>query len=167
LESDDGTSEDPCPDHVWFANQTAENACCTIALLNIVNNVSGVDLGEHLKSFKDFTQGFPPPLRGNAISNWRLLKSIHNSFARKMDMLKLDIATKKEVERWRRRKARAAKTTSKTSNERKNDALEFMDNEIYPVYHYVGFVPIKGELWRLDGMDKNPVNLGTISDGPI
>lgn len=35
--------------------QTASNACASVALLNIVNNIPGIDLGEHLQHFKDFT----------------------------------------------------------------------------------------------------------------
>lgn len=62
--------------------QTAENACASVALLNIVNNIDGIDLGEHLQQFKDFTMPFTPALRGDAINNFEFIKRIHNSFAR-------------------------------------------------------------------------------------
>jgi len=163
-EPDDNILDSPCPEHVWFANQTAENACCTIALLNIVNNVPEIELGDHLRSFRRFTQAFTPPIRGSTISSWRLLKAIHNSFARKMDMLKLDMITKGEAEKWKKKKNRQAKSSAKHGNKAKHDNMGSIDDDDFPpVYHYVSFVPIKGELWRLDGMDPNPVNLGPIT----
>ena len=62
--------------------QTSNNACASVALLNIVNNVEGIELGEHLRRFKDFTMPFTPALRGDAITNFEFVKQIHNSFAR-------------------------------------------------------------------------------------
>lgn len=62
--------------------QTAGNACASVALLNIVNNIEGVELGENLQQFKNFTMSFTPALRGDAINNFEYIKRIHNSFAR-------------------------------------------------------------------------------------
>lgn len=107
-EDDPGKQEASCPDGIWFANQvspsdsmssnivnywfhwhrcadmqkTASNACASVALLNIVNNIEGIELGENLKNFKDFTTPFTPALRGDAIANFEFIKRIHNSFAR-------------------------------------------------------------------------------------
>lgn len=53
-----------------------------MALLNIVNNIEGIELGENLQQFKDFTMSFTPALRGDAINNFDYIKRIHNSFAR-------------------------------------------------------------------------------------
>ena len=74
--------EASCPEHIWFANQTHNNACATVSLLNIVNNIPDIDLGEHLRSFKNFTIDFTPALRGDQIGNFEFVKQIHNSFAR-------------------------------------------------------------------------------------
>ena len=65
---------DPC--------QTSNNSCASVALLNIVNNVPGLDLGDHLREFKQFTKDFTPALRGDAINNFQFVKDVHNSFAR-------------------------------------------------------------------------------------
>lgn len=98
-EDDPDKQEQSCPEGIWFANQvrwarsdsvhlhadilwTANNACATVALLNIVNNIPGLAIGENLQAFKDFTQDFTPALRGDAISNFEFVKEIHNSFAR-------------------------------------------------------------------------------------
>ena len=51
-------------------------------MLNIVNNIPNIDLGEHLRSFKEFTRDFTPALRGDAIANFEFVQKIHNSFAR-------------------------------------------------------------------------------------
>lgn len=53
-----------------------------MALLNIVNNIPDIDLGENLERFKEFTKNFTPALRGDAINNFEFVKKIHNSFAR-------------------------------------------------------------------------------------
>lgn len=62
--------------------KTVDNACASVALLNIVNNVPNLDLGPNLQSFKDFTKDFSPALRGDAIANFSFVKEIHNTFAR-------------------------------------------------------------------------------------
>ena len=58
------------------------NACGTQALLNIMMNAQGIHLGDPLTEFKCFTKEFPPDLRGEAMSNSELIRSVHNSFAR-------------------------------------------------------------------------------------
>jgi hypothetical protein len=53
-----------------------------VALLNIVNNIPGIDLGENLRHFRDFTMPLTPALRGDAVNNFEFVKRVHNSFAR-------------------------------------------------------------------------------------
>lgn len=53
-----------------------------MALLNIVNNIPNIELGEQLEQFKFFTKELSPALRGDAISNFTFVKGVHNSFAR-------------------------------------------------------------------------------------
>ncbi|KAL5361871.1 hypothetical protein BJX96DRAFT_166217 [Aspergillus floccosus] len=96
-EDDPEKQEASCPEGIWFANQTASNACASVALLNIVNNIEEIDLGENLQHFKDFTMKFTPALRGDAISNFDFVKQVHNSFARKMDILNSDLQLKQEA----------------------------------------------------------------------
>ncbi len=67
-------------------SQTVSNACATVAMLNIVNNIPEIDPGEHLRQFKQFTHNFTPAQRGDAISNFDFIKQIHNSFARLVHM---------------------------------------------------------------------------------
>ncbi|CAI7575981.1 unnamed protein product [Penicillium glandicola] len=141
-EDNDGKQEATCPDGLWFANQTANNACASVALLNIVNNIPDIDLGENLRSFKEFTMPFTPALRGDAINNFEFVKRIHNSYARKMDILNSDLQLKTEA------------TTKKKGS--KGQAVDESD----ATFHFIAFMPVMGQLWKFDGLERQPRALG-------
>jgi len=82
---------------LFFAAQTIPNACGTQAILSVIlnsdhadtgshapedKNAAAIDIGPELRDFKDFTTGFPPDIRGEALSNSSLIRTAHNSFAR-------------------------------------------------------------------------------------
>lgn len=146
-EDDPDKQEASCPDGLWFANQTAGNACASVALLNIVNNIQGIDLGENLQHFKDFTMPFTPALRGDAIKNFEFVKRIHNSFARKMDILNSDLQLKNEATS---RKPRSTKSSH-----------DYADNDAG--FHFIAFVPAMGKVWKFDGLERQPQALGECS----
>ncbi|KAL4907611.1 hypothetical protein BDW74DRAFT_110946 [Aspergillus multicolor] len=143
-EDDPEKQEASCPEGLWFANQTAGNACATVALLNIVNNIEGADLGENLRNFKDFTMPFTPALRGDAINNFEFVKRIHNSFAKRMDVLNSDFQLKYEV-------------ASKRNRSKKSGREE---HEADAGFHFIAFVPALGKVWRFDGLERQPQALG-------
>ncbi|KAI9735388.1 MAG: hypothetical protein M1818_006583 [Claussenomyces sp. TS43310] len=81
----DGEYDHAATEKLFFAAQTIQNACGTQALLSVLLNKDGemgVDIGTQLREFKDFTQGFPPEFRGEALSNSELIRDVHNSFAK-------------------------------------------------------------------------------------
>jgi ubiquitin carboxyl-terminal hydrolase L5 len=96
----DGTYDSTATEEkgVFFAAQTIQNACGTQAILSVILNqdrqeqheqvqhstsmLPAISIGPELASFKDFTTGFPPELRGEALSNSEIIRSAHNAFAR-------------------------------------------------------------------------------------
>ncbi|KAJ5377872.1 uncharacterized protein N7496_005281 [Penicillium cataractarum] len=146
-EDDANKQEATCPDGIWFANQTASNACASVALLNIVNNIPDLDLGENLRHFKEFTMPFTPALRGDAINNFEFVKRVHNSFARKMDILNSDLQLQVE-----------SKTRKKSSQGQDDDDSDSS-------FHFIAFMPVMGQVWKFDGLERQPQSIGQCSEG--
>ena len=67
----------------FFAKQMIENACATQAILSILFNSPGIELGP-LSEFKSFAEDFTAEMKGEAISEYPLFMNVHNSFAQKV-----------------------------------------------------------------------------------
>ncbi|OLL21642.1 Ubiquitin carboxyl-terminal hydrolase isozyme L5 [Neolecta irregularis DAH-3] len=127
-----------CPENVWFANQVVDNACASLAILNIVLNCPQLDIGEHLRSFQQFTFPLPPTERGYTIKNFDFLRSIHNQYGRKTEMMAQDIAL------------------MEASTKRLTDVDELSED-----FHFIAYIHKNDALWELDGLKKNPTRACT------
>ncbi|OAA56981.1 26S proteasome-associated ubiquitin [Niveomyces insectorum RCEF 264] len=88
----DGQFDYDAAERLFFARQTIQNACGTQALLSVLLNKTddgggttsdtSVDVGAHLRTFREFAMALPPDLRGEALSNDELIRDVHNSFAK-------------------------------------------------------------------------------------
>jgi len=211
------TYESSCPDDLWFANQVPDNACATVAILNIINNIPDLRMGNELRDFKKTTESLSPYKRGEAIDDFNHVKIVHNSFAREMDMLDSDLDWKRKQEKAikdaKKRKAisspstqpakkvkvspttskplpnksieveaildadrphdtprRSGRTRTQTAKYQEIDSDDNTDETATGSisdegYHFIAYMPIKDEVWRLDGMDPFPQNLGKPEDG--
>mmetsp|Transcript_32649 Transcript_32649/g.85483 ORF Transcript_32649/g.85483 Transcript_32649/m.85483 type:complete len:322 (-) Transcript_32649:89-1054(-) len=113
---------------LYFAQQLITNACATVALVNILMNAEGVELGPELNDFKGFTSGLPADMKGLAISNSDTIRTVHNSFARQEIFSVVD-----------------------PDHKGTEDA-----------FHFLAFVPHRGRLYELDGLNSAPVDHGAI-----
>lgn len=81
----DGEWDDIASNRLFFAQQVIQNACGTQALLSVLLNHDGdkgIDIGDKMRDFVDFTKSFPAEFRGEALSNSDLIRDVHNSFAK-------------------------------------------------------------------------------------
>ena len=111
-------------DHIWFANQVPDFACATVATLNIVNNIPGLQMGKELRDFRQATRDMKPISRGEAIDDFAFVKRIHNSFARENDLLTADLHAKEKIAKQKKKAATAKALATKAANKAERDAKE-------------------------------------------
>jgi ubiquitin carboxyl-terminal hydrolase L5 len=105
-------------------------------------NIDESELGQELKSFKDFTQDLPPPIKGLAVSSFRLMKDAQNSFGARFEMEDADLALEEEA---------------KANNQRQDESDVAEEWEVS--FHYIAYVYVSGSVWELDGLKKGPVKV--------
>lgn len=78
-------------EEIYFANQVVNNACATLAIVNLLLNVqhADVELGDTLQNLKSFSASFDSKTKGLALANSPLIRQVHNSFSRQT-MLEFD-----------------------------------------------------------------------------
>ncbi|KAJ7189859.1 ubiquitin C-terminal hydrolase [Mycena pura] len=160
--------DDPDAERVWFANQLSDDACASLAILNIVLNCPDVEIGEELALFKRETESMSPVMKGLAISSSPFIRKAHRELARPADLrgalhavanATLDTAKKKAAPT----RATQAKRSTKTDNSsRKPQKGKNEPNE--EAYHFIGYVSAYGKVWELDGLKSGPLEVGELSD---
>jgi ubiquitin carboxyl-terminal hydrolase L5 len=67
---------------LFFAKQVVQNACATQAILSVLLNAEGVELGSELNEMKSFGAMLDAETRGMVIGQSDVIRVTHNSFAR-------------------------------------------------------------------------------------
>jgi len=171
---DIANQEKTCPPDIWFANQMpAQNSCATLAMIHTLLNTDNenIDIGEHMRQFKDYSNDLTPFHRGQAFASWQFVKNIHNSFAKKMDIYQDDENLSRKVRKFEKAKLKAgfalksapkgkARRDSQDSNATDTSKDSFEEN----AQHYIAFVPSNGAVWKLDGMNSFPTRMDTYDE---
>lgn len=156
-------------DGVWFANQTTDNACATLALFNIIMNAEDIELGDRLNAFYEKSADLSPPLKGHFLSNTTWIRTIHNQFARRLDLLNADLVLSNQVDslaKQQQLEKRKKKKKNKSSRFRVAKRQKKTKKPISDAaYHFIAYVPVNGKVYQLDGLEKAAVCVGTISEG--
>ena len=75
----DGAYDEAFPG--FFAHQVVNNACATLAVLNALLNIPGLQMGPELKELRSFTIEMDPQTRGLAITSSEFLREAHNALS--------------------------------------------------------------------------------------
>lgn len=160
-----------CPGGLWFGNQTTTNACATVAIMNILMNAADPGFGPELTEFKAATVNLPPPHRGHMLDTNDFIRGIHNSAARRLDLLSQDLLLDNKFEEWEKeqnkkalsatKKKSTGRKTSGNGNKKKPPRKRKRDIDI--ANHYIAYVPVAGRVWELDGLEAKPLCHGMYS----
>ncbi|TBU38788.1 ubiquitin carboxyl-terminal hydrolase [Dichomitus squalens] len=65
----------------FFAHQVVNNACATLAVMNAIANIPGLQMGAQLSDLFSFTAGMDPQTSGMAITSSDWLREAHNALS--------------------------------------------------------------------------------------
>lgn len=91
-----------------------------------------------------------------------LLAPLKLKVTRKMDMLNADLALENEYDDRKKPKRKLQDTKT-----RGNKTSQQVDEDADGAFHFIAYVPIYGEVWKLDGLDRQPQNLGKLFRRPL
>lgn len=118
-------------------------------------NAEGVELGDKLRDFKDETKGMCTALRGHYLSSNTFIRTIHNSFTRRMDHLNADLFLENQASEA---SSKSKKRTVSKKSSRKKKKKKNVDSDYG--FHFVAYVPAHGHVWELDGLMNKPHKIG-------
>jgi ubiquitin carboxyl-terminal hydrolase L5 len=155
------------PDDLWFANQVSNYSCASVAIMNIINNRSDLNLGSTLNDFRQSTKAMTPKNRGVALDSFDFVRSAHNSFATEIDKLNVEHLLKDEVAKWERKVKAENKSNNNHRHKRrrvtfgKKKTITEDDCEEENGFHFVAYAPCHDTLWKMDGLAVLPSKLDT------
>ncbi|OBZ73462.1 Ubiquitin carboxyl-terminal hydrolase isozyme L5 [Grifola frondosa] len=160
-DGDDEDLEDPDARSVWFASQLSDDACASQAMLNVLLNCDGIDIGDELRELRADTEKMSSVMKGLAISNSAFIREAQNSLARPADIRgALHAIAKTTLESSRKLKPPPAKKRKKSGSRAKVKASEGQVDS----YHFIGYVPAQGKVWELDGLrSSGPLEVGELA----
>ncbi|THH09958.1 hypothetical protein EW145_g1667 [Phellinidium pouzarii] len=160
---------DPAAKDIWFANQLVDDACASLAILNVLFNCPDVDLGDNLAAFKADTTDMSPKMKGLAITNNKQLRETQNSLARPADLWgslsAIAVSTRDASPSKKPAKKRTKTAVVNSSPRRKPSAKKrkaAIEEETPETYHFIGYVPAHGKVWELDGLKSGPLEVGEL-----
>jgi len=65
----------------FFAHQTVNNACATLAVINVLGNIPSLPSGAKLADLMNFTSGMDPQMCGMAVTSADWLREAHNALS--------------------------------------------------------------------------------------
>lgn len=154
-EEADETHPEAIPADLWFANQTSSFSCGTVALINIINNCNAPNLGVQLDEFRQATLEMSSKDRGLALDGCDHIRDIHNSFARKLDMMQVDLRLKEEAV-----EAAKSKEPRRRKSKRRKKNTHYVQADEEDGFHFIAYLPKCGQVWELDGLKRVPRSLG-------
>ncbi|KAI0693067.1 hypothetical protein BC835DRAFT_1416146 [Cytidiella melzeri] len=167
---------DPDSEHVWYAHQLSSDACASQAVLNVVLNLSDVEMENDLKFFLSDTTGMDPVMKGLAVTNCQWIREAHNSLARPADIRGAQHSVAKStLEYAKKQRAAARKEASGPPAKRRKTVLvsprkekEAQTDNMQESYHFIGYVPRDGRVWELDSLRPGgPLEVGDFSSNEL
>ncbi|KAI0086765.1 cysteine proteinase [Irpex rosettiformis] len=164
-------SLDPDAENIWYAYQLSNDTCASQAVLNVVLNLTGVDMEGDLRRFSSETTKMDPIMRGLAVTNCTWIREAHNSLARPADIRGAKhTTTKYTLEYSKKQKAAARKEASGPPAKRRKTARvglprrQSATDNLQDSYHFIGYVSRDGRVWELDSLHQGgPLEVGEIS----
>lgn len=129
--------QDQVDPDLFFAKQVVHNACATQALLSVLLNSESSHVGQTLQGFKDFVKDFSFEMRGETLGNYDEIRQAHNRFTRPEPL-------------------GSAEDAAASTGGRKKKVDEDDDDA---AYHFIAYVPFKGGIYELDGLQDGPILL--------
>lgn len=82
----------------------------------------------------------------------------YSSKFRRMDILNADLALQNEFDKWKKSKTNQKRKILKGRSKKRKKPKD----EEEPGYHFIAYVPINDVVWRLDGLQRQPINIGEL-----